>query len=120
MKIGTILKAIYWNAGIHVCLAVFFALCWFFHHLARLTIEIKNHNADWRESDLTNDRMMKATAMVDWVAAHESRVVLVFPFTPLRENRSPPSGWERTFTSKLSSKLGTQQKRAALKKAAPR
>ena len=30
MKIVTILKAIYWNAGIYVCLAVFFAMCWVF------------------------------------------------------------------------------------------
>ncbi len=34
MKIGTILKVIYGHAAIYVCLAVFFAFCWFIHHLA--------------------------------------------------------------------------------------
>ncbi len=45
MKIGTILKAINRHAAIYVCLAVFFAFCWFIHYLARLTIEICNRDA---------------------------------------------------------------------------
>ena len=40
MKIGTILKAINRHAAIYVCLAVFFAFCWFIHHLALLTMEM--------------------------------------------------------------------------------
>ena len=48
MKIGTVLKAINRHAAIYVCLAVFFALCRFFHHLARLTLEICNTDAHAR------------------------------------------------------------------------
>ena len=77
MKIGTILKAINQHAAIYVCLAVFFAFCWFIHHLARLTIEICNRDAEWREWAVTNDRMKKAMALVDWVAAH-SWLALVY------------------------------------------
>jgi len=95
MKIGTILKAIYWNAGIYVCLALFFAICSFFHHLARLTIEICNRDADWREWELTNGRMMKATALIEWVAAHSwlaiTYVVLVVVAVAFAQVRGHPA-----------------------------
>ena len=47
MKVRTILTAINRHMAIHVCLAGFFAFCWLMHHLARLTLEIYNRNADW-------------------------------------------------------------------------
>ena len=102
MKIGTILTAINKHAAIYVCLAVFFAFCWFIHHLARLTIEIRNPNADWRESDLTNDRMMKATALIDWVAAHSwlaiAYVVLVVAAVAFAQVRGHPA-WTYWLTA---------------------
>ncbi len=104
MKLGTILKAIYWNAGIYVCLAAFFALCWVFHHLARLTIEICNRNAEWREWALTSDRMIKATALVDWVAAHSylaiAYVVLVVAAVAFAQIRGHPA-WTYRLTAVL-------------------
>jgi hypothetical protein len=65
MKIGTILKAINRNAAIYVCLAVFFALCWFFHQMAFLRME-----GSHRQFIVMNDRTLHAMALIDWVAAN--------------------------------------------------
>src|SRR4051794_15443503 len=75
MKIETILKTINRHTAIYLCLVLFFAFCWFIHYLARQTIEICNRNAEWREWAMTNGRMVKATALIDWVAAHSSLAV---------------------------------------------
>ncbi len=75
MTIGSILNAINKYAAVHVCMAAFFALCWFFHHLARLTLEICDQNADWREWASTNARMKNAASLVGWVAAHSSLAI---------------------------------------------
>jgi hypothetical protein len=102
MKIGTVLKAINRHAAIYVCLAVFFALCRFFHHLARLTLEICNTDAHWREWALANDRMMKATALIDWVAAHSwlaiAYVVLVVAVVAFAQVRRHPA-WTYWLTA---------------------
>jgi hypothetical protein len=101
MKIGTTLKAINRHAAIYVCLAVFFGFCWFLHHLARLTIEMCNRNAEWREWVSTNDRMTKAMALSDWVAAHSwlaiAYVVLVVAAVAFAQVRGHPA-WSYWLT----------------------
>ena len=98
MKIETINR----HAAIYVCLAVFFATCWFLHHLARLTLEMCNQNAELREWALSNDRMVKATALVDWVAAHAwlaiAYVVLVVAAVVFAQVRGHPA-WTYWLTA---------------------
>ena len=53
------------HATIYVCLAMFFALCWFSHYLARLTMEVCN-----RQFLAMNGKTLRAMALIDWVAAH--------------------------------------------------
>jgi len=53
------------HAAIYVCLAVFFALCWFGHYLARLAMEACN-----RQFLAMNGKTLRAMALIDWVAAH--------------------------------------------------
>jgi hypothetical protein len=51
--------------AIYVCMAVFFALCWLSHYLARLAMEICN-----RQFLVTDGKTVRAMALIDWVAAH--------------------------------------------------
>lgn len=97
MKIGTILKAIYWNAGIYVCLAVFFALCWAFHHLAFLRMECSH-----RQFLLMNDETLRAMALIDWVAVNSwiaiAYVVLVVAVVVFAQIRGHPA-WTYWLTT---------------------
>ena len=65
MKVRIILAAINRHAAIYVCLAVFFAFCWFLHFVASLKMEICN-----RQFGLMNDKSLRAMALTDWVADH--------------------------------------------------
>jgi hypothetical protein len=53
------------HAAIYVCLAVFFALCFFSHYLARLTMERCN-----RQFAVMNDKTRNTMILIDWVAAN--------------------------------------------------
>ena len=64
MKSGVLFRAITKHA-IYVCMAVFFALCWFSHYLARLAMEICN-----RQFLAMNGKTLRAMALIDWVAAY--------------------------------------------------
>ncbi len=101
MKIGAIIRATA-DVAIYFCIAAFFTFCWLLHHLARLTIEICNRDADWREWALTNDRMMKATALIDWVTAHSwlanAYVVLVVAAVAFAQVRGHPA-WTYWLTA---------------------
>ena len=61
---GAIFRAITKHA-IYACMAVFFALCWFSHYLARLAMEVCN-----RQFLVMNGKTLRAMALIDWVAAH--------------------------------------------------
>ena len=73
MKIRTILGAINRHAGIHVCLAIFFAFCWFLHFVATIKVECCK-----RGLCMINDRTLRAMALVDWVAAHSWLAIAYF------------------------------------------
>jgi len=65
MKTGTILGAINRYGAVYVCLAVFFAFCWFLHFAAFLKMEgFSRHFA------VMNDRTIRAMGLIDWIAAH--------------------------------------------------
>ena len=64
MKSGVIVRALNKRA-IYVCMAVFFALCWFSHYLARLAMEICN-----RQFIVMDGKTLRAMALIDWVAVH--------------------------------------------------
>lgn len=70
MKVKTILTWINRHAAIHVCIAAIFALCWLFHYVAFLTMEVRN-----RQFLLMNDETTRSMAIVDLVAAHRWLVV---------------------------------------------
>ncbi len=65
VKSGALFRAIKRHAAIYVCLAVFFALCWFSHYLARRAMEICD-----RHFPAMNGKTLRAMALIDWVAAH--------------------------------------------------
>ena len=65
MKAGVILAAIQRCAAVYVCLAAFFAICWFIHFAASMKMEFCN-----RQFALMNDKTLRAMALIDWVAAH--------------------------------------------------
>ena len=64
-KSGASSRASKRRAAIYVCLAVFFALCWFSHYLARLAMDICG-----RHFPAMNVKTLRAMALIDWVAAH--------------------------------------------------
>lgn len=65
LKSGAIFRAFARHAAIHVCLALFFGLCWFIHYLAVLKMEIGK-----RQFAVMNDKTLRAMALIDWLATH--------------------------------------------------
>ena len=76
-------------AFIHMCLAVFFAFCWFAHCLAILKME-----AFGRQFIVMNDSTMRAMTLIDWVAANSwlaiAYVCLVFASVAFLQVRGHP------------------------------
>ena len=99
MKVGTILAAINRHAAIYVCLAVFFAFCWFLHFAASLRMEICN-----RQFGLMNDKSLRAMALIDWVADHSwmaiAYVFLVVASIAFLQIRGRPA-WSCWLTAAL-------------------
>ena len=86
MNLGTILRAINRHAAIHVCLAVFFAICWGTHFAASLKME-----GCHRQFAVMNDKTLEAMALIDWVGANSwlaiayvVMVVAAVAFAPFR------------------------------------
>ena len=65
MKSRTILREINRHAAIYVCLAVFFAFCWFIHFAAYLKMGACN-----RQFAVMNDETLRAMALIDWITVH--------------------------------------------------
>jgi hypothetical protein len=97
MKIGTILKTINRNAAIYVCLAVFFAFCWFTHYMAVLRMESSN-----KQFAVMNDETLRAMALIDSVAAHSwlaiAYVVMVVAAIAFAQVRGHPA-WAYWLTA---------------------
>ena len=95
---GAILRAMNRQA-IYVCLAVFFALCWFSHCLARLAMETCK-----RQFLVMDGKTFRAMALVDWVAAHwwlaAAYVFLVLASVAFLQVRGRPA-WTYWVTAML-------------------
>ena len=100
MKNGAIFRASQ-HAAIYVCMAVFFALCWFSHYLARLAMEVCD-----RHFLAMNGKTLRAMALIDWVAAHSwlavAYVFLVVASVSFLQIRGRPA-WTYWVTAALFS-----------------
>ncbi len=70
MKVKPILHAINDCVSVHVCLAVFFAFCWFTHCAAWLKME-----ACERRFAVMNEGTLRTMALIDWIAANRGLVI---------------------------------------------
>ena len=101
MQRGAPVTAISRHAAIYVCMVAFFALCWFSHYMARLTMEICN-----RQFLVMNAKTLRAMALIDWVAGHSWLAVayvflVVASVAFLQIRRRPP--WTYWVTAALFS-----------------
>ena len=85
------------HAAIYVCLAVFFAFCWFAHYLAFLKME------GWqRQFVVMNERALHVMALMDWIAANSwlaiAYVVLVVAAVAFAQVRGHPT-WSCWLTA---------------------
>lgn len=93
MKVVTILRAINTHAAIYVCLAAFFAACWFFHYVAFIRMEACN-----RQFYVMNDETIRSMTLIDFVATNDWLFVVYPPLVVttivfLQLRRQPPWIW---------------------------
>lgn len=99
MTARTILAAIHRYGAIHICLVMFFLLCWLVHSVAFTKMEAHD-----RTFSSMNDGTMRAMALMDWVASHSwlvlGYVALVMASVGFLQIRGRPS-WTYVLVASL-------------------